>query len=420
MDKQYLTVSAITEYLKYKLVKDPYLKKVYLEGEITNFRERNNHQYFTLKDEKAAINITMFASRYKEVDFKVENGLKVVISGHIDLYIPNGTYSLIAHSMQIAGEGALHQRFEEIKARLTKEGLFAKPKKPLPKYPQKIAVVTSETGAVIHDIIRTVAQRFPMTKLVLYPTLVQGPDAAEAIAQQIQQVNLHSADYDLVIVGRGGGSYEDLFAFNEERVVRAAAKLKIPLITSVGHETDYTLIDMLADYSAATPTMAAEQAVPDRLEQLAMIQQYEVRLQNSWKQQYHTLYQKVARYAEARVLTSPEQLYKYQSLLLDKMQSKLAKYHPQQLLQSNMQMIKQLEAKLQKVTVDMELKEQRLINQQQKLSVLNPESVLKRGYAYVLANGQAIESKSQLNQGDELDLHLIDGIVKVEVKEVEK
>lgn len=416
MTLEYLTVSAITDYLRYKIVQDPYLKKVYLEGEITNFRKRNSHQYFNLKDEDASINITMFASRFKEVDFEVENGVKVVISGHIDIYPKNGTYSLIAHSMQLSGEGALHQRFEEIKARLTKEGLFDKVKKSLPKYPRKIAVVTSETGAVIHDIIRTVNQRFPMTELVLFPTLVQGPEAAESIAQQINEVNKKSDLFDLVIVGRGGGSYEDLFCFNEERVVRAAYELKIPLVTSVGHETDYTLIDQVADYSAATPTMAAERTVPDRMEELAMIHQFNSRLSNSIKQLINHYEQLLDRYSNSTVLQSPENLYKYQTLYLEQLNQKLSQFRPDILINQYIGQIKNQESKLNEILNQIDLLDKQLDVYSQKLQVLNPESVLKRGYAYVTLQEQTVESCQNLQTGDILKLHFADGNINVEVK----
>lgn len=441
MSDTMLTVSALTSYLKYKFNQDPYLQKVTVQGEVTNFRRRQGHQYFSIKDERASIDIVMFSSRFNKIPFELETGMSVVITGKIDLYEKTGRYNLNAETLQLAGEGALHQRFLEIKDRLEKEGLFNRPKKSFPRYPKAIAVATSASGSVIHDIIRTVSQRFPLTKITLFPTVVQGQEAADSIVHALEQIRQHQAEFDIAIVGRGGGSYEDLFCFNEEKVVRAAADFPLPLITSVGHQTDRTLIDEVADYSAATPTMAGEFAVPDKQEEQAQIMQWQVRLNQSLKGRIERAEGQLRRLQESFVFTTPERLYAYQELQLETQRQQLNQnfqklYHrfneqyqqrAQQLLRySPLQKIELLshqlktcdQQRLQAMTHYFEQKVMKWQAQDEQLKLLNPQEVLKRGYTYTTAEGKTIESIAKLAKGQSIRIHFNDGIVQATINEI--
>ena len=275
----YLSVSSLTKYLKLKFDKDPYLERVYLTGQVSNFRKRPNHQYFSLKDEKAVIQATVWAGVYRSFGFELEEGMKINVIGRIQLYEPSGSYSIVIEKAEPDGVGALAIQFEQLKKKLTEEGLFQdRWKQALPQFPRKIGVITSQSGAVIRDIITTVSRRFPGVEIVLYPTKVQGDGASSEVVANIQRAN-QRADLDVLIIGRGGGSIEDLWAFNEEAVVRAIFESRIPIISSVGHETDTTLADFVADRRAATPTAAAELATPvTKLDLLSHLQKQENRM----------------------------------------------------------------------------------------------------------------------------------------------
>jgi exodeoxyribonuclease VII large subunit len=279
MTETYLTVTALTKYIKHKFEADPYLERVFLTGEISNFRMRPNaHQYFSLKDDKAKISAIMFKGAFNKLKFQPEEGMKVLVIGRISLYEPGGSYQIYIEHMEPDGVGALYQALEKRKKALQEEGLFKEAfKQPLVKYPKKIAVITSPSGAVVKDIITTTKRRYPIVQLVVFPTLVQGDKAADDIVKRIKEVDA-LGDFDTMIVGRGGGSIEDLWPFNEERVVRAIFESRTPIISSVGHETDVTLADLVADVRAATPTAAAELATPVLREEILKIKEKESRL----------------------------------------------------------------------------------------------------------------------------------------------
>ncbi|MDR2464909.1 MAG: exodeoxyribonuclease VII large subunit, partial [Streptococcaceae bacterium] len=271
MQEDFLTISEITNYLHAKFIRDPHLQKVVLLGEISNFRERPGHQYFSLKDTGAVMSALMFAPQFKKVKFKVEEGMSVIVVGNIGLYRPQGKYQITIESMEPYGIGALFQAFEETKARLQKEGLFEeRVKQAVPKFPTRIAVITSESGAVIEDIKTTIKRRYPIAELVLFPTVVQGAYSKQSIVDNLRKAD-EMGNFDTIILGRGGGSFEDLWSFNEEEVVRAIFEAKTPIISSVGHETDTTLADLVADLRAATPTAAAEMATPVLMDELRKI-----------------------------------------------------------------------------------------------------------------------------------------------------
>ena len=280
--KQYLSVTALTKYIKYKLEGDTHLKQIYLKGEISNLTKHSRgHYYFSLKDENAQIRAIMFSNATKSLAFEPKEGDKVLAYGAISVYEPSGSYSIQVYQMEPDGIGALYLAYEKLKEELEEKGYFQESrKKPIPKYPKAIGVITSPTGAAIRDIIHTIERRYPLTKLILYPALVQGEGAKDSISSQIKRANQDSL-VDILIVGRGGGSIEDLWAFNERVVADAIYASKIPIISAVGHETDFTISDFVSDLRAPTPTAAAELATPDKIVLMSLVESYQETLNNN-------------------------------------------------------------------------------------------------------------------------------------------
>lgn len=441
MSEQYLTVTALTKYLKRKFEADPYLERVYLTGEISNFRPRANaHQYFSLKDNQAKISAIMFKGAFQKLKFQPKEGMKVLVVGRISLYEASGNYQIYIEHMEPDGVGALYQALAEMKEKLAKEGLFESPKQLLPKYPKKIAVITSPSGAVIRDIITTVQRRYPITQLVLYPTLVQGDKAAADICRNIQRVE-EQGDYDTLIVARGGGSIEDLWPFNEESVARAIFHAKTPVISSVGHETDVTIADLVADVRAATPTAAAELAVPVLNDELLKIKEKENRLIKSYSYHLSRQKQRHQHLLNSFIFTNPERLYEGFSIKLDLLKGKFqqsglnlvnnkSRYfnevsHQLQLqspinrVQSEQQKISNLQQLLSNEIV-------RLVNNRHKefdqllqsLDLLSPLKTMGRGYTYVTEKEQVLGSTKDLQVDQTLKLHFIDGEADVLVTDV--
>ena len=264
MEERYLTVTALTKYIKYKFDHDYHLEDVLLEGEISNFKHNSRgHFYFTLKDDSAQISATMFVSSARNVKFEPTDGMKVFVRGNVTVYEPSGTYQINVKEMKSSGLGDLYLAYEKLKKELEKEGLFDPiHKKPIPRFPKTIGVITSPTGAAIKDIINTITRRYPLCSVILYPAIVQGTDSKDDVAKQIKKANSDNL-CDVLIVGRGGGSIEDLWAFNEKVVAYAIYESNIPIISAVGHEIDFTIADFVSDVRAATPTAAAEIATPN-------------------------------------------------------------------------------------------------------------------------------------------------------------
>ena len=344
---EYLSVSTLTKYLKLKFDKDPYLERVYLTGEVSNFRKRPNHQYFSLKDEKAVIQATIWSGVYKKLGFDLEEGMKINVVGRIQLYEPSGSYSIIIEKADPDGVGALAIQFEQLKKRLGEEGLFeTRFKQTLPRFPKKIGVVTSPSGAVIRDIITTVSRRFPGVEIILYPTKVQGEGAATQVADSIRRANTRR-DLDVLIIGRGGGSIEDLWSFNEEIVVRAIFESQIPIISSVGHETDTTLADFVADRRAATPTAAAELATPvTKLDLLAHIQQQQNRLATATSNRLTYNRERWGKLSQSVIFRQPERLYDGYLQKLDQLNLRL-KQQIREYYSEGMQQARLLEHRLE-------------------------------------------------------------------------
>lgn len=438
---EYLSVSTLTKYLKTKFDRDPYLERVFLTGEISNFRRRPKHQYFAIKDEKSVIQATMWAGAFSKLNFELEEGMKVNLVGRVQLYEPGGSYSIIIEKMMPDGIGALAVQLEQLKKKLTAEGLFNPDfKQAIPAFSRKIGVVTSPSGAVIRDIITTVNRRFPMTEILLFPAKVQGNGAAEEVASRIREAN-ERLDLDVLIIGRGGGSIEDLWAFNEEIVVRAIFESRIPVISSVGHETDTTLADYVADRRAATPTAAAELATPNtKLDILQYLTNSEMRLSTSVQRSVNQGQERLIRLQNSVIFRQPERLYDGYLQKLDQLTSTLT-----QNLQQHYQKKQQAQALLtsrltslrlsQKITessryLDREIASLKInftnFFEQQKtraekaydsLSLIDPEKIVKRGFAIArTAEQKVVKSTQDVKIGDYLSLEVSDGQINVEVK----
>ena len=401
-----------------KFDRDPYLERVYLTGEISNFRRRPNHQYFALKDEGAVIQATMWAGQFRKLDFELEEGMKVLAVGRISIYPPSGSYSINIESLVPDGVGALAVKFEQLKKKLTAEGLFEQRwKQTLPQFSKKIAVVTSPSGAVIRDIITTVQRRFPMSQIVLYPTKVQGQGSAEEIAGNIRRAN-QRGDFDVMIIGRGGGSIEDLWGFNEEIVVRAIFESRIPIISSVGHETDVTLADFVADSRAATPTAAAELATPNtKVDLINWANEQEKRLFNRLTHVIKIRRERVDKLSQSVVFRQPERLYDGHLQKLDRLCERLSVLTENKV--ANMKHRYELSAGKLIPTYGkiVEAKKNKTEQLYQSLLLLDISKIKARGFSLVTdEKGKIIKSVSDVKKGQTLDVELTDGKVIVEVK----
>lgn len=409
--EKYLTIRALTAYLKRKFDADPYLEKVYVTGEISNLgRRRGRHLYFSIKDPEgqAVISAAMF-SYANRLKFVPEEGMKVNAVGRIQVYEPSGTYSIILEQMTPDGIGELFLAYEQLKKKLAAEGLFQLPKRPLPVFPKKIAVVTSPTGAVIEDIARTVQRRFPMAQVVLFPALVQGDKAAASVVKQIKRIDA-SGEYDTLIVGRGGGAIEDLWAFNDETLARTIAAAKIPIISSVGHETDNTLADLVADHRAATPTAAAELATPVTLAQLvARLNELQLRLTVRMKALITSRQQRLARVAQRPIFQQPDRLYVGYNQRVDQLSQRLSQQMQQRLVTAQHQLdnLTQRQRQLRQTLLQAPREKVQLLTA--KLDLMSPLKILTRGYVMLSKADQVVRHVDELQPEDKVTVRLADG-----------
>jgi len=440
--EKYLSVTTLTKYLKMKFDKDPYLERVYLTGQVSNFRKRPTHQYFSLKDDRAVIQATIWSGIYQKLGFDLEEGMKINVVGRVQVYEPSGSYSIIIEKAEPDGVGALALQFEQLKKKLSEEGLFQdRFKQTIPQFAKKIGVVTSRSGAVIQDIITTVTRRFPGVEIILYPTKVQGEGAAEEIARNIARANERD-DLDVLIIGRGGGSIEDLWAFNEEIVVRAIFESRLPVISSVGHETDVTLSDFVADKRAATPTAAAELATPvTKLDLLTYLKNQERRMatavQNTLSKKEKTL--KVL--SQSVIFRQPERLYDGYLQRLDQLQLRLKQSVNSELVRQE-QRVLELVHRLEQLSPinkvhryqDRLLQFEKLLRSQmavvydakvaeakrlsEALLMLDTSRIVARGYAIVKKEDAVVSSAKDLKKTDQVTLMMRDGQVELEVKDV--
>ena len=420
MDKEYLKISELNNYIKSVLDKDTFLNKVYLKGEISNFKNHTRgHLYFTLKDDTSRISAVMFQSSAVKLTFNPEDGMNVLVSGRISAYPAQGSYQVYVDTMEPDGLGALYIEYEKLKKKLAAQGMFAPEHKvPIPRFPEKIGVITAPTGAAVRDIMSTIKRRYPMCEAILFPCLVQGKDAAPDIVRQIKRADAYGVD--TIIVGRGGGSIEDLWAFNEEVVAQAIYDCVTPIISAVGHEIDWTIADFVADLRAPTPTGAAEMAVPTVLDIKTLIDNYKIRLNKNIKNMVNTKFIKLRSLRQSFILKNPMSMYEVKEQKLDTLIDTLNK--------DIKNIINDKDNKLNKIKLSVVLQNPENLIKDKKikfgllvntLKLVNLLGILDKGYSLVEINDKIIKSSKDVNVNDILNIRLHEGSIKAEVKEVE-
>ena len=434
---EYLSVSALTKYIKYKFDQDPHLQSVLIKGELSNFKKHSSgHLYFNVKDKESVISAMMFKGNASKLGFEPKEGDEVLIEARVSVYERRGNYQIYVNKMQLDGIGNLYQKLELLKKKLKKEGYFDQSnKKLIPKYPKKIAVLTASTGAAIRDIHSTINNRYPLVEQIQISTLVQGTQARQDIIEKIQYAD--SLDVDTIIVGRGGGSIEDLWNFNEEDVVKTIFNCQTPIISAVGHETDFTLSDFVADVRAATPTQAAVIATPDQYELLHQIKQYEYTLSRYIKQYIEHQKKQLNHISSYYKFKQPSLLYDQQIQKRDELERQLnhllntkveKSKHQLKLLQQSFnfknlnqqitqekQSVYQLHSRLSKIMSNLKTV---LKNKLESLNNLSPTNTMLRGYAIVNKDNEVVTSTHKLNENDQISLTMKDGSVDATVKKV--
>ncbi|WP_100373430.1 exodeoxyribonuclease VII large subunit [Bacillus sp. FJAT-45037] len=440
--KDIVSVSQLTRYIKGLMEHDHILTDVWIRGEISNFKlHSRGHMYFTVKDAGSRIQSVMFAGSNRHLPFKPENGMKVLIRGEINVYEPYGQYQLYAKEMQPDGIGSLYLAYEKLKKNLESEGLFSEDRKrPIPRFPKKIAIVTSPTGAAVQDMLTTLKRRYPLVQITLLPVLVQGDGAPASIVYAIKQANAAN-QFDTIIVGRGGGSIEELWAFNDEEVARTVAASHVPIISAVGHETDFTISDFVADLRAPTPTGAAELAVPDVGELLQKKNMLHQRLTREMNQRITTQHERLLRFKRSYAFRYPAQLIrqkeqeldvqidrlqkaqhrmienksqKYQQLMKD-----LTRQHPREQMKETKEALltnqKRLVHAMQQQFTSKDQRFSRIVSE---LNLVSPLRIMERGYslAYEKDKQELIKSIQQVEVGQELEVKMTDGSMSCEVK----
>ena len=438
MERKYLTVTALNRYLKAKIDADSQLQKIYIMGEISNFKHHSSgHLYFTLKDENSRVNAVMFSSKARKLPFEPANGMKVFIQASVSIYDVAGTYQLYVDKMEQDGLGNLFLRYEQLKKQLAGEGLFSpENKKQIPKFPSRIAVLSGHPSAALADVVRTIKLRFPVVRIVAFPIPVQGQDAYIKICRMLKYVD--SLNFNTIIIARGGGSLEELWNFNEELLARAIFECKTPIISGVGHEVDFTICDFVADYRAATPTAAAIKATPDLMELKQNVANVEYTLSTLMKQKINIYKENFNRLSSFYLFKNPNKLYEDKKAKVDYLYDKLCyafndnlnsqKNKTTNLIQvfnhqTNLFLTNQKnQLKVIDHTMNMEIKRKLQINQEKyrflisKLNTLSPLKTLERGYAIVLKNEQVVASSNSLSSGDEIEIKMKDGSKKAVIK----
>ena len=419
MVENYITIGEINRYLKDLFDNDRCLQEVYLKGEISNFKAHTRgHYYFTLKDETSRINAVMFSYRASSLKFTPSDGMKVLVKGKVSVYEATGGYQIYVDEMQEDGIGNLYIEFEKLKKKLAQEGLFdPSKKKRIPKVPRKIGIVTASTGAAIRDILTTIKRRYPICETILFPSLVQGVDAAKDIVKNIELANTY--DIDTLIVGRGGGSLEDLWAFNEEIVARAIFECKTPVISAVGHEIDFTIADFVADLRAPTPTAAAELAVPDMATIKTYLDNVRSRSTISINSYIDMRKQSLGSLINSYVLKKPTAMYEIKEQNLDFLIDRLNKEMKLVLDNTRIRLFKASNSYvLTNPDILYKFKMQGLEHLINKLEVLNPMNTLKRGYAIVKKDDKVVSDIKKISQDDVINIEVKDGIINTKVLEV--
>lgn len=445
MNDKYLTVTALTKYIKKKMDFDPHLQEIWLKGEISNFNHHSRgHMYLTIKDDNSRIQAVMFRGNNRQLKFTPENGMNVLIKGHISVFEPYGNYQLYVRNMQPDGIGALYLAYEQLKEKLRQAGFFEEQyKRQIPKIPKHIAIITSPTGAAVRDIITTIKRRFPIVQLTVIPVLVQGKEATDSIKQAIEYANT-LGKFDTLIVGRGGGSIEDLWSFNEEKVVKAIFHSTVPVISAIGHETDVTISDYVADLRAATPSGAAELAVPNLKELQDTITHLRARLTKLAQltmmkkmESVQTLRKSYAFHFPKQLLNEKEQ---YVDRLTDKVKASFQAVHQKKKTDftnvwtrfqaehpkrkfneasDKLSSLKEQYSKLTKTILDE--KQYKLITEIDKLFLLNPLHIMKRGFALPYTEeGEIVKSTEQIKRHDRLKIRISDGSFYCQVQDIRR
>jgi len=442
MQDKYMKISDLNTYIKSIFDENPYLKKVYLRGEISNFKNHTRgHLYFTLKDDASRISAVMFYSSAASIKFAPEDGMNVLVEGRISCYPAQGTYQIYVDKMEPDGLGNLYLEFEKLKQKLAAEGLFSEErKKKIPKIPKRVGIITAPTGAAIRDIISTIKRRFPICETILFPALVQGKDAAPDIVKQIKEAD-SNYNLDVLIVGRGGGSIEDLWAFNEEIVARAISEAKVPIISAVGHEIDFTIADFVADMRAPTPTGAAEMAVPTVSEIKNMINSYEIRLNEFISNMIHKNKIRLDAVVSSYILKNPLSLYEVKeqkldgyidilnntinkklenyNLVLNNLKSSYVLKNPMSLFEIKKEKLifheKNLYREIKNIIINKEHNYKLMLNT---LKLVNPLGILDKGYSLVTKDANTIKESNKLKPNDIIDIKFRKGNIKSKVIEV--
>ncbi len=416
---KYLSISALTRYLKYKFDSDDNLRQIFLKGEISNLKiHSTGHLYFSLKDENSKINAIMFSTNARRLTFKPVEGTNVLVVGRVSIYEQTGNYQIYVDDMQEDGVGNLYVQYEKLKAELAKEGLFDQSKKKkIPKMPSRIGIITAPTGAAIRDILSTIKRRFPLTETYLFPALVQGENAAPDIVKKLKQAD--NFGVDLIILGRGGGSIEDLWAFNEEIVARAIYEAKTPIISAVGHEIDFTIADFVADLRAPTPTGAAEMAVVNRTDVINELNHLKIRLNEALLSKVNVLKIALENIKSNYILNNPVIMYENKKQVVDNLLEKIKTLIYYKITNYNLkldhlkksyilnhpeELYKKKSLKLDKIITSLEL--------------LNPLSVLKRGYTLTYKNDKVVRNIKDLKVDDIITIKFKEGTVKANIKEI--
>ena len=443
MEDKYMKISDLNTYIKSIFDENPYLKKVYLRGEISNFKNHTRgHLYFTLKDDASRISAVMFYSSAIELKFAPEDGMNVLVEGRISCYPAQGTYQIYVDKMEPDGLGNLYIEFEKLKKKLSEEGLFSpEHKKPIPKIPKRIGVITAPTGAAIRDILSTIKRRFPICETILFPALVQGENAAPDIVRQIKEADSGAYDLDVLIVGRGGGSIEDLWAFNEECVARAIYEARVPIISAVGHEIDFTIADFVSDMRAPTPTGAAEMAVLTISEINNTLNSYEIRLNEFTSNLLHKAKIRLESITSSYILKNPLSLYEIKEqrldniidtlnnfinkkidnnkLVLDKLRSSYVLKNPMGLFEIKKEKLvfneKTLYSNIKSIIIKKDHEYKILVNT---LKLVNPLGILEKGYSLVTKDNELIKDSNKLKVGDNIKIKLHKGNITAKINEI--
>ena len=415
MNSEALSVTDVNTYLKTIMDNDPFLNYVYIKGEISNLKfHTRGHLYFSLKDENSKINAVMFNYKNMNIDFVPEDGMNVLVKGKISVFVNGGSYQITVTNMKQDGIGNLYILFEELKKKLKNEGLFDEEhKKKLPRIPKKIGVITASTGAAVRDIISTINRRFPLAEIILFPSLVQGSGAKENLVKMIETAD--KSDVDVIILGRGGGSIEDLWAFNEEIVARAVYNAKKPIVSAVGHEIDFTICDFVADLRAPTPTGAAELVVPSKLEIQKYLSDYNSRLLSVITSKISTYKTTLKKLESSYILNNPKSMYEVEEQKLDSILEKLGSLMGHTLEKSKLKLENLTKNITPNILYKLEKNKSHLETLEQKLELLNPENILKKGYSLTIKDGKIITDASELNDGDTITTKLSIGTINSKV-----